>query len=474
MSFSDAFQRVANTTKTTNGQVAYSHPLNANLAYFAHGTFQSNLELFKNSFRENRYIALANLLYNRDKVGKGNRANSKEVLRYLGNILDENLLQKVISAFVELGRWDDLMVLLDTNSRQIVLEVLRNRLAQDYERALSGKSISLLAKWMPSINSGNKSRKLALDLCKAFDVDIKTYRKTLSFLRGKLELVETWLSQGDSNINFDSIPSKALKYHRKALLKHPKFERWFNSKETVKASSLFAYEIIKLVQNREYDTAQKFWDSLVAHYKNMKDLPSFLVMGDISGSMQSDVARGLEAIDVSLSLALFSAYVNPLQGTMTFTDKASFMSVMGKDLRTAYTEITKHYGLNTNLENAFNSLLKVCIDNKVDYNDMPKFIVICSDMQFDAFGTGRECGVFNQDTQTRLQRMFERNGYELPRIVYWQVSHTLNYPVVKDTQEAILIGGFNQNILFDVLRGNATTPESFMLEKLAKYEKYLA
>lgn len=469
----DVFQRIGNATVTTNGNFAYKTTLSANLDFFAM-SMGDGLSQFQRAYAENKHLALANLLYARDREAKGFRRQTREILFWLADNSDLNNSEFYTYAtqFASFGRWDDLVGLLISNRALEVANLLYNQLVIDMSNFEAGNSISLLAKWMPSINASKGSRKLALrfiSLCNKFteyEITPQMYRRTLSKLRSAYGLVETKLTKGEV-INFDAVPAKAIYKYKKAFSKMPHYQEWLKSRKTIKSTAMQVYELCRDVHN---STNIKMWDSLVAKWKE-QDLPSFLVMGDVSGSMQSPTLKNINVtpIDISISLALFSAYVNPLGITMTFTEEPKFFSLGDKSLAQAYNELTRNVGYNTNLEKSVTELLKYCKKYNVAPQDMPKFLIIVSDMQFDKFGSRSEVQGWDDDIQSQLSYLYNQAGYELPKIVYWQVNNYNNKPVVKDSKGAMLIGGFNQNLLKQVLTSNMQTPEEHMLEVLAKY-----
>lgn len=471
MSLTQVFKRTNNTTTTLNGNTAYKNTLSANLDYFAYANMDSALELFQQAYREDKDLALANLLHSRDRKAKGFRDQSKEILAWLANELDSDTFYKLAIKFVEYGRWDDLLACLDTFQCRSIVGIISSQLFRDVEQYHKNQPISLLAKWLPSINAGKASKaqaKKLIALMSDFQLIMTPaiYRKTLSLLRSRLNLVETALSQ-KCPMNYNCIPSKSLFIYKKALFKRGDFAEWFSARQTIKHSSLQPYELTKDCYN---PTNIKMWESMVADWQTA-DLPSFLVMGDTSFSMCDDLPKiNVTALHISISLALFSAWVNPLGVTMTFSEYPEFY-VRGNDtLANGWNKLDTNDCSNTNIQLAVSRLLGYCQREQVSQKDMPKYLIIVSDMQFDN-GSGHNNFSWDSDIQEQLASLYRQAGYELPRIVYWQINYYSNTPVVKDTPEAIVIGGFSQNLLKQVLANKVEnlTPEQYMLGVLEKY-----
>ena len=56
----------------------------------------------------------------------------------------------------EYGRWDDVLVLLKTPCRKEALALLEEQFREDLAALEAGGDISLLGKWLPSVNASNQ------------------------------------------------------------------------------------------------------------------------------------------------------------------------------------------------------------------------------------------------------------------------------------------------------------------------------
>ena len=91
-------------------------------------------------------------------------------------------------------------------------------------------------------------------------------------------------------------------------------------------------------------------------------------------------------------------------------------------------------------------------------DEMPKQILIISDMEFNGgrFGAGEN--VF--DTQAEK---YARAGYDLPKLVFWNVaSRTNTIPVLQNKNGVILVSGFSVNTLNMVMTGKADPMEALI------------
>jgi hypothetical protein len=67
-----------------------------------------------------------------------------------------------------------------------------------------------------------------------------------------------------------------------------------------------------------------------------------------------------------------------------------------------------------------------------------------------------------------IARKFEAAGYEIPKIVFWNLNSADNVPVKYDTRGVALVSGFSPAIMVAVLGGDTEkfTPEAIMMKAL--------
>lgn len=79
----------------------------------------------------------------------------------------------------------------------------------------SGKAVSLLGKWLPSVNASNKETvKTGKRIAKVFNLTDEKYRKSLSALRAKIKIIENNLREKDYTFDYKKQPSRALFKYR--------------------------------------------------------------------------------------------------------------------------------------------------------------------------------------------------------------------------------------------------------------------
>jgi hypothetical protein len=127
-------------------------------------------------------------------------------------------------------------------------------------------------------------------------------------------------------------------------------------------------------------------------------------------------------------------------------------------------------------EAVFNLILDNAVKYKVEVENMPTMILILSDMQFDEatrkgyYDSGRG---YNPTVQELIAEKYRDAGYELPKIVYWNLNSYGNSPVQFHETETALISGFSPSLLTTVLKGESINPVKMMLDVVGseRYEK---
>lgn len=214
-----------NVTSTQNGAKAYGSTLSACLDLFGKiGACREDLvqakQLFVKAYEENPQLATQILFWVRDvRGGQGERKVFKELLKVLA-FIDPQIVQKLIPLVPEFGRWDDLLILEDTSVWDNVLELFKQQLDKDLKA--KGKQISLLAKWLPSINASSKdSKRQGRKIANFLGYSEKQYRKTLSTLRSKIKIVEQKMCKSQwGDIEYSKVPSRASFMYRNAFKSH--------------------------------------------------------------------------------------------------------------------------------------------------------------------------------------------------------------------------------------------------------------
>ena len=495
---------------TENGAVAYSGTGVALMDLFALGAAyrtrsdEDCILLFKKAFEENETYAMKCLFYIRDvRGGQGERRFFRVCMRWLAKV-HPAAVRRNMNYFAEYGRWDDLYCLIDTPLEPEMFALIKSQLEKDMISVIRDKNaVSLLAKWLPSENtSSQKTRELGAKTRKALGMTCKQYRKSLSILRERINVLERLMSAGQwDKIEFDKIPSRAGMIYRNAFARHD-VERMKSGAQTyeafakdddskVNAKALYPYECVDAafkLHDRGYisleDTQRlmvnKYWDNL-ADYFNGASFNGMCVV-DVSGSMYGSTASA--PINVAISLGLYCAdkckgpFANHF---MTFSANPTFVKVEGVDFYNKVVRMsTADWGMNTNIEAAFDLMLKTAIANGCKQEDIPENLLIISDMEFDSCavcgpatsGLYRHSGqsILNKDTLFEtLSKRWAANGYKMPKLVFWNVDARQNNIAMRDTGYVSYVSGMSPSIFEQIMSGKTAADLMYEVLDQARY-----
>lgn len=488
-----------NLTRTENGALTHKTTKSDLLDMFAMGAAMRKrsdedvILMFKNAYIENPVYALKCLFYIRDvRGGQGERRFFRVVIKWLATY-DTDAMRRNLAHVPEYGRWDDLLVFIGTPLERDALEVIKKQLALDVQC----KTPSLLAKWMPSENtSSEKTRAAAHTVRKHLGMTHKQYRKTLSILRARINVLERLMSAGRwDEIEFDKIPSRAGMIYKNAFARHD-LERAKNEKvqtyadfakdttKAVNAKTLYPYECVNAaldVMGRSYgwrrnvhssvpldDTQRlmvnKYWDNLTDYFADAT--LDGMCIADTSGSMCGNEASA--PINVALSIALYCAERarGPFAGHfMTFSDRPSLVKTEGVDFCDKVSRMqSADWGGSTNVEAAFDLLLDTAFRNACSQDDLPKSLIIISDMEFNMASSSRWYGGLDDTLFERIKQKWEARGYTMPKLTFWNVQARQNNIPMRDDGNVNYVSGMSPVIFEQVMKG--LTAYDLMMDKL--------
>jgi len=333
------------------------------------------------------------------------------------------------------------------------------------------KSISLLAKWLKSENaSSEETRFLAKKTRDYLNMTSREYRKTLSVLRERINVLERLMSAGRwDEIEFDKIPSKAGLVYRNAFARRDiltkKYEAFAKSENTkVNANALYPYEVVeKAISQRYLDLnsteramINKYW-SCLPDYLNGQDC-SMMCVVDTSGSMHGT------PIDIAIGLGMYCAerIGGPFKNHyISFSSRPQLISIEGIDFVDKVERIYRtNLCENTDLEAVFNLLLATAKKPGVKKKDLPKNVIVISDMEIDAgtgnwySGSGRWTKEGASTEMERIRRKWAAEGYELPHLVYWNVNARESH-ILDSGPNVTFVSGASPTIFKSVLTGKS-------------------
>lgn len=478
--FIKGLQTETNITLTENGALAYATTNSALLDYFAQGgalrsrPIEDVLRLFSQAFAENPLLATRAMFYFRDvRGGQGERETFRQQLKWLASFYPE-VVKRNLKLIPYYGRWDDLYALFDTDLEKDVIKLFAKQLTED----LNSEHPSLLAKWLKSENTSSKqSRILARKTRERLNFSPKQYRKTLSYLRKKLDIVEQKISSNRwSEIKYEAVPSQANIKYANAFLRHDRERRdeylqSLASKNTkINADVLFPYEIIRRIRQLPATPSKSdivlydsLWNSL-PDYFNGKHVNAIAVV-DVSGSMYSN--RGLP-LDTAISVGIYLAERNTHPAFhnkfITFSEKPQLVEIKGKSVVEKVKNLRDaDWGLNTNIQAVFNLILQTALKENLTQEDLPQRLYIISDMEFDSAIDDDENDI-NKTLFEVIAYKFQQHGYQLPKLIFWNVNaRNKQFPMSLDQRGFQLISGCNPSIFKHALEDTFLSPEENML-----------
>ena len=482
--FLNEMENRTNTAQTENGALVYETTRSDVLDFFATGGAMRNqpedevIKAFSKAYSENALLALKALFYFRDvRGGQGERKTFRTLVTWLANHQTVTM-KKNLRLIAEFGRWDDLYSFVGTPLEKQMFDVIGTQLLVDSE----SETPSLLAKWLKSENASSPyTKRLGKLTRKALGMSPKQYRKTLSALRKKIDLVEQRMSKGEwKSIQYDKLPSKAGLVYRKAFNRNDS-ERYMKFLDDVKkgtkkinAGTLYPYEIVEKVKAGMYSTIpynevealDAMWDSLPNYFGESNTRG--LVVADTSGSMSG------RPMDVAISLALYTAERNKGEfhnKFITFSTRPKLQTVKGNNIvEKVYNLSRADWDMNTNIKAVFDLVLNVAIDKELSQDELPTHLYIVSDMQYDRATQGKS----NARLFETIRERFTQAGYEMPFLVFWNVRAVPgNQPMSMDERGFQLVSGCSPSIFTSLLSNSAVSAYDLMLEVLNS-ERYSA
>lgn len=487
--FLNGMKSAFNFTRTENGALTHQSTMSGLADLFAMGAAYRTrsdadcIFLFKKAYDEDPVYALKCLFYIADcRGGQGERRFFRVCAHWLAGY-DTEAMRRNLVHIPEYRRWDDLLTFIDTPLQMDALAIIKHQLALDVEC----KTPSLLAKWLPSENaSSSTTKKNGAIARKYLGMTAKQYRKTLSVLRKRINVLERLMSEGRwDEIEFDKIPSKAgLKYKNafahhdiERLRKNPEAQTYADfAKDTttkVNAGTLYPYEVVAKaadVMNSRYwswswscrpepslnDTnrlmVNKYWENL----KDYFDGANFngLAVVDTSGSM---TGSGAEApINVAISLGLYCAEraKGPFAGHyVSFSRCPRLIETNGIDFCDKVARIYKtNLCENTDIEAAFRMLLHTAIQNHCTQDEIPQNLIVISDMEFDQARTSASYS----STETLMEGIeaeWNRAGYKMPNLIFWNVQARKNNIPMTMKDGISFVSGMSPSIFKQIMSG---------------------
>ena len=472
----------ANKTVTENGAATHITTESDCLDLFATiGALrrESDSEIvtrFIRAYSENKDIAMKLLFFARDiRGGLGERRVFKVILNWLANN-EPKTVRKNLEYVAEYGRFDDLLCLMSTACEKDMLDVLKAQFEADNNALANGGEVSLLAKWLPSVNASSTETVLyAKKIAKHFGLNDASYRKALVALRAHIRIIENNLREKDYSFDYSKQPSKAMYKYRKAFIRNDgeRYSQFLDKVTTgeakLHASTLMPYEIITPFFRRNVsDEERKAINTTWISQEDFGDTENALAVIDGSGSMYG----GADPMPATVALSLGIYFAERNKGAfknhfITFSENPQLVEIKGEDI---LDKVRYCHGFNevanTNIQKVFELILDAAKKNSVPQDELPKKLYIISDMEFDYCAEDASLTNFEY-----AKKLFAEAGYTLPEIVFWNVaSRNRQQPVTRNEQGVALVSGCTPR-LFSMVASGTMNPYAFMLE-VVESERY--
>jgi hypothetical protein len=502
------FASAMNASATTwNGALSYANPdptgqTSGRISLFFKGVRGLNaprlyeyLRICANENLEDTFLLAFHL---RDcRGGKGERLLGRQAFTWLF-INYPKEFEYIFHLIPEYGRWDDLLQFFPSvlkltdiaqvranyfatinNSEQLeklhslqkrIVRFMAFQLRYDQKNMLAGKPCSLCAKWTPT-EGDSLDRKTGVfkELAIAVGVSQRNLRRNFNTpLRAYLKIVEKRMCSGKwSEIDFNKVPSCAMKRLKKAFEKHDpdRFAQWSAALKQgnpniakINAKQLHPHEIIREVRLKRSsdEVIEAQWKVLVDEVRKLGSLKDSIVVVDTSSSMHHP---NFLPLDVSIAMGMIISEVveGPFHGqVITFNTFPKFQVVPDGTILERWKFLERmEWGGSTNIETTFQIILSRAKKHNLTQEDMPKRIFIISDMQFDV-ATG------NNTNMKNINEMYKDSGYIPPQIIFWNVNgSSTDFPSTVKENGITMISGFSPIILKSFLKGNEYSSFSF-------------
>lgn len=406
------------------------------------------------------------VFYLRDcRGGKGERKLFRSLIRHMRT---RGLIDHVIANLQHIptfGSWKDVsLCFFGTELETNAIKLIADQLKVDKE----AEHPSLCAKYSPTEGGAvDKAHHATEKIARELGVSVSRYRKLyLSPLRKKLNIVEQSMCAKKWNeIDYSKVPSIAGSQYKKAFAKHDErqyteyLQKVQKGEKKMNVGVLMPYQITASYNNvsTRDETAEAQWTAFLADRRTKWPAGlDILPLIDVSGSMQN--GKQPPAIDVAVSLGMLVSQLNSsahYRGKfITFSESPELCAIQGDSLLDQLSSVkSSKWGGSTNLQSAFDLILNIATTFRVPETEMPKILLILSDMQF------------NEADRTKtnwevIESKYVAAGYQRPTIIFWNLNgNSVDFPVPSaDTPNCILLSGFNDAILYSIMDGKMPNP----------------
>lgn len=441
-----------------------------NISYFRHANEEEIIESFRRLFYSETANSIKLLFFVRDKInGLGERRVFRVLLKYLANehpkYIEDNL-----AVIPKYGRWDDLYSLFDTRLENSVINLFKNQIQID----LNTNKPSTLAKWLKSENTSSKeSKTLGNKTRRLLGYSPKEYRRLLSSLRKKIDIVESNISRREYyKIDYKKLTNLNLKRYKKAFLRNDtenyKKYKLQNNKNTFRFESLenLISIIKKDLNNHNINSIEDMYIKNLEYLidLNIKDLTTFedtLIVNGIEGEFVENQNRYFDIL-ISTILLYNKMNLNSFKNYyISFKNNSKFNKLTGVNFIEDIKVISKNnVNYNIDLNSALDLLLFTSIKKNLKPEAIPKSIMF----------------IYNSSEDIDLKDIKEINekwvnsGFEIPKIKLWNLKDLSSKFSIVYKGDLIRIDGYNISIWKYLLEAKEINTCNLIIDKFNNIE----
>ena len=482
MNFAEAAKTKSSFTRTENGAIALNTTGDKCLDFFS--TVGSLREaddmricsLFADAYSEDALLATKIAFYGRDiRGGLGERQTFRTIMRYMAEYHPE-ALRPNLDLIGVYGRYDDMYSLIGTPLEDDMWKAMKKQFEEDMANLHADKAVSLLAKWIKTADASSKeTRKLGILTAQKLGYPVYNFKRMVRALRKRIGVIESLMSTGRwDEIEYSAVPSRAMMIYRNAFTKHDEdrykafIDKAVTGEEKINSSTLYPYDLIEKVFSQGWYRNIKEDKTIEAQWRQLPNYveegTNALVIADTSGSMFG------RPMATSIGLAIYFAERN--KGAyhnmwMSFSANPHIHMLAGETLAQKIRSLDMNDWMgNTDLKKAFELVLDIALENDVPQEEMPKSLIVISDMEIDFCGN-REWSFYD-----KMAHKFRKNGYEIPNIIFWQVNSRHDIFHADSKRKGVqLASGQSTSVFKQILSCIGMTPTEAML-KTINSERY--
>lgn len=483
MNFAEAARMNGSFTKTENGAVALNTTgsklldLYSTIGSLREADILRITRLFSDAYKEDALLAAKIVFYGRDiREGLGERKTFRTLIRYMAEYCPE-ALRPNLDLIGVYGRYDDLYSLIGTSLEDDMWAAMKKQFEEDLQNLHSDNTVSLLAKWIKTADASSKeTRRLGILTAQKLGYPVYNFKRIVRALRRKIGITEALMSVGRwDEIKYSEVPSRAMMIYHNAFMKHDQeryksfIDKAVKGEEKINSSTLYPYDLIEKIVTpgwrglciTEDKTVEAQWRQLPNY---IEEGTNALVMADTSGSMNGRPLNSALGLAVYFAERNKGAYHNMW---MSFSRYPHIHVLKGDTLAQKLNSIdTKDWDNNTNLKAAFELVLDIAKSNNVPQDEMPKSIIVISDMEIDYCGSG------NWTFYDQMAEKFRANGYEIPSIIFWNVNSRHDIFHADSKRKGVqLVSGQSTSTFKNLVSCIGMTPVEAMLKTIGS-ERY--